>query len=487
MDTMIKYSNFNYQGIQLIRGLDVSNMTKLHFDFWSANCTAFEVSLINTSPAPTVEQAFTVTPTLAGWNSFDIDLSNYSNIALHNIGQIKLVSTPFGGTPGPTVYLDNIYFYKPATTPTITNFTIPAKNVGNPAFTIAAPTSNSAGAFTYTSSNLTVATVTGSTITIVGVGNTTIKATQAAAGGFTAGTKSTMFTVNSGLASTPTTAAPTPTKAQANVISLFSNAYQNRTVDTWSASWDQADIADLQIAGNDTKKYTNLVFSGVEFATSTIDVTNADFYHIDIWTPNATSFKVKLVDFGANGTYGGGDDKEFEYTCNPPAFSTWVSYDIPMSAFATLTTKAHLAQMIFVSNSSTVFFDNVYFWANTAVLPVSLTSFTATKKENTVLLNWNTNNENNLAGYDVEKSANGTVFEKMQFIKANQSNTYNTIDAKPINGINYYRLKMIDNNGKYAYSSIKIYQFFAKRNCRICILSKPCQQEIKCYVANYQQ
>jgi hypothetical protein len=146
-DTMIKYSNFNYQGIQLIRGLDVSNMTKLHFDFWSANCTAFEVSLINTSPAPTVEQPFVVTPTLAGWNSFDIDLSNYNNIALHNIGQIKLVSTPFGGTPGPTVYLDNIYFYKTATTPTITNFTIPAKNVGNPAFTISAPTSNSTGAF----------------------------------------------------------------------------------------------------------------------------------------------------------------------------------------------------------------------------------------------------------------------------------------------------------------------------------------------------
>lgn len=453
-DTMIKYSNFNYQGLQFKNNIDVSNMTKLHLDLWTANATAFDVFLINTSVSPAVEQPITLTPTLAGWNSFDIDLSSYNTIALHTVGQIKLVTTPFGGAPGPTVYLDNIYFYKTGTTPTITAFSIPVKAVGSPAFTITAPTSNSSGAFTYTSSNLAVATVSGSTITVVGVGSTTIKATQAAAGGFVVGTKSTTFNVVSGLPSMPTVAAPTPTKAQANVISLFSNAYQNRTVDTWSASWDAADVSDLQIAGNDTKKYTNLVYSGIEFTTSTINVTNADFYHVDIWTPNATSFKIKLVDFGPNGTYAGGDDTEFEYTCNPPAFSTWVSYDIPMSAFTGLTTKAHLAQMLFVSNASTVYFDNVYFWANTAVLPASLKSFTAIKKENNVALNWSSSNETNLAGYTIEKSTNGITFESLQFVKANQSSTYNVIDAKPINGINYYRLKMIDNNGKFAYSNI---------------------------------
>ncbi len=464
-DTMIKYSNFNYQGIQLIRGLDVSNMTKLHFDFWSANCTAFEVSLINTSPAPTVEQAFTVTPTLGGWNSFDIDLSNYTNIALHNISQIKLVSTPFGGTPGPTVYLDNIYFYKSATTPTITNFVIPSKNVGNAPFLITAPTSNSTGAFTYTSSNPAVATVTGSTITIVGVGNTTIKATQAAAGGYTVGTKSTMFTVNSGLASAPTTAAPTPTKLPANVISLFSNAYTNVPVNTWSAVWDQADVADVQIAGDDTKKYTNLVYAGVEFTTPTINVTNAQYYHVDIWTPNATSLKIKLVDFGANGTYGGGDDVEFEYTCNPPAFSTWVSYDIPMTAFTGLTTKAHLAQMLFVSSASTVYVDNVYFWS-TSVLNTKLSQFIVTKKENASIINWTTLSETNNAGFSIERSNDTKSWEQIQFVKGNGTTTvtanYNATDNNPAKGTNYYRLKQIDYNGTFTYSSIQSVYFSEK-------------------------
>ena len=477
-DTMIKYSNFNYEGIQLKKGIDVSNMTKLHIDFWSTNCTAFEVSLINTTPAPTVEQAFTVTPTLAGWSSFDIDLSSYNNIALHNVGQIKLVTTPFGGTPGPTVYLDNIYFYKSATTPTITNFTIPSKNVGNAPFIITAPTSNSTGTFSYTSSNPAVATVLGSTITVVGIGNTTIKATQAAAGGYTVGTKSTMFTVNSGLAGAPTTAAPTPTKLPANVISLYSNAYTNVTVDTWSAVWDQADVADVQIVGNDTKKYTNLVYAGIEFTNNQVNATNANFFHIDIWTPNGTSFKVKLVDFGANGTYGGGDDVEYEYTCLPPAYSTWVSYDIPMSAFTTLTTKAHIAQLIISSSASTVYVDNVFFWANTAVLPVSLQSFTANKGENNVNLNWNSSNEVNLLSYIVERSFDNKTFETIQSVKATRSNSYNAIDAKPMNGINYYRLKMIDNNGKFSYSSVQSVYFSIKGSVGFSFYPNPAKDNI---------
>lgn len=34
-------------------------------------------------------------------------------------------------------------------------------------------------------------------------------------------------------------------------------------------------------------------------------------FHIDVWTPNVTTFKIKIVDFGSDGSYQGGDDKEF--------------------------------------------------------------------------------------------------------------------------------------------------------------------------------
>jgi hypothetical protein len=79
--------------------------------------------------------------------------------------------------------------------PTITNFSIPIKSVGDAPFTITAPTSNSAGAFSYTSSNTSVATISGNTITIVGAGNSTITATQAPSGNYTSGTITTKFQV----------------------------------------------------------------------------------------------------------------------------------------------------------------------------------------------------------------------------------------------------------------------------------------------------
>jgi hypothetical protein len=116
----------------------------------------------------------------------------------------------------------------------------------------------------------------------------------------------------------PATAAPQPpVRNAADVISLFSNSYTNVPVDTWSAVWDQANVADVQIGGNDNKKYTNLVFSGIEFTSNTVNATAMTTFHLDAWTPNATTFKVKLVDFGPNAAYGGGDDKEHELSFTP--------------------------------------------------------------------------------------------------------------------------------------------------------------------------
>ncbi|MDP9081624.1 MAG: hypothetical protein M3O71_29785 [Bacteroidota bacterium] len=73
-----------------------------------------------------------------------------------------------------------------ATKPTITAFTIPTKRMGDPAFALTKPTSNSTGAFTYKTSNTAFATVSGTTVTLRGAGTCTITAYQAAAGTFKA-------------------------------------------------------------------------------------------------------------------------------------------------------------------------------------------------------------------------------------------------------------------------------------------------------------
>ncbi|RYZ73913.1 MAG: autotransporter outer membrane beta-barrel domain-containing protein [Lysobacteraceae bacterium] len=69
------------------------------------------------------------------------------------------------------------------------------KSVGEPDFDLPEPTSDSAGSFTFSSTNTAVATVSGRKVTIVGDGVTTLVATQAAAGSYTQASVSATLTV----------------------------------------------------------------------------------------------------------------------------------------------------------------------------------------------------------------------------------------------------------------------------------------------------
>jgi hypothetical protein len=68
--------------------------------------------------------------------------------------------------------------YTQTTTPLITNFSNLSKTLSEGSFTIVAPSSTSPGAFSYTSSDTSVATISGSTVTILKAGATTITALQ---------------------------------------------------------------------------------------------------------------------------------------------------------------------------------------------------------------------------------------------------------------------------------------------------------------------
>jgi len=83
--------------------------------------------------------------------------------------------------------------------PTIGVFNVPSKIMGSAPFQIIPPTSNSGGAFSYTSSNTAVATISGSTVTVVGVGTSTITATQASFGTFASGSTTATFTVTTNI------------------------------------------------------------------------------------------------------------------------------------------------------------------------------------------------------------------------------------------------------------------------------------------------
>lgn len=168
----------------------------------------------------------------------------------------------------------------------------------------------------------------------------------------------------------PEAAAPTPTQAAGSVISMFSNAYNDVVVDTWSAVWDQATVEDVVIAGDDMKKYTGLTFAGIEAVSQPIDATGMTHFRMDFWTPDDMSgdafFQVRLVDFGADGAFDGGDDTAANLVINasstpPIASGQWVSIDVPLTAFAGMNTGA-IAQIVIEGTPSTIFIDNVYFY-----------------------------------------------------------------------------------------------------------------------------
>jgi hypothetical protein len=88
----------------------------------------------------------------------------------------------------------------------------------------------------------------------------------------------------------------------------------------------------------------------------------------------------------------------------------------------------------------------------TAVLPVELTSFTALNKGGKNLLNWQTATEANSNYFKIQKSKDGIAFTDIGSVKGHGTTTtpqyYSFIDDNPFNGINYYRLAQIDNDGK---------------------------------------
>jgi len=250
------------------------------------------------------------------------------------------------------------------------------------------------------------------------------------------------------LPSEPIAAAPNPTHAAANVISMFSNVYTNVTVDTWRTSWSSAVLEDIQIQGNDTKKYSALDFVGVETVTNQMNLTNMTHMHLDFWTPNMTTFRVKLVDFGADGAFAGGDDTEHELVFSNPAQAQWVSLNIPLADFTNLVNKGHVAQVIFSglpTAGGTVYLDNIYFYKESV-------------------------STNDVFGYDVLKiypnpvSIGQTIQMPVDIKRAQIFDAYGRSIQQIIgseittNNLNsgWYIIKAEDNNGKYLVNKVLI-------------------------------
>ncbi len=90
------------------------------------------------------------------------------------------------------------------------------------------------------------------------------------------------------------------------------------------------------------------------------------------------------------------------------------------------------------------------------IIPLKLTSFKATLTTEGASLNWTSSNEFNVKNFTIERSADGKIFASIGNITAQNKNeaSYTFTDKSLFEGVNYYRLKMTDNNGSFTYSNI---------------------------------
>ena len=216
------------------------------------------------------------------------------------------------------------------------------------------------------------------------------------------------------------------------------------------------------LLGNSTRANGIAVFSGV--------------------TVSETSVPLDVVFFGGTGTNHytiGPPEKGFRITNNDffktadgEFFAKGTNTNtIPLSAaadlgkfikfggdYTTTTNKwdsPRTSTLVVLNNSSTL--TDIETGATT--LPVTLTSFTAkANKAGAVNLAWSTASEQNNAYFEVTRATDGVNFTKISQVagsgNANTTQNYSTTDSKPVAGTNYYRLKQVDNDGKFALSSI---------------------------------
>ncbi len=142
---------------------------------------------------------------------------------------------------------------------------------------------------------------------------------------------------------------------------------------------------------------------------------------------------------------------------NEPASHGFVQFRVKPQSNLTLNSQ--------VENTSCIYFDyNKPVLTNTAItiikdlpLPISLLSFTGSLQGNQTNLNWQTANEVNFSRFEIQRSVDAANFKKIgdKLSNANAAGSaYSLTDAQPLQGRNYYRLKIIDKDGSSSYSAV---------------------------------
>jgi hypothetical protein len=100
-------------------------------------------------------------------------------------------------------------------------------------------------------------------------------------------------------------------------------------------------------------------------------------------------------------------------------------------------------------------------------LPVRFSNFAVTKEGCTAVISWSTTMEQNNDRFEVERSLDGRTFSKIGTVQSqgnsSEQQTYSYVDEHPVQGLNYYRIRQIDLDGKNTSTEVKSQSFDCQR------------------------
>ena len=159
----------------------------------------------------------------------------------------------------------------------------------------------------------------------------------------------------------PIASAPRPTfKSASDVISIYGDAYTNVDGTNFNPDWGQSSqgsgFADFDLNGDAMLQYINLSYQGIAFADgTTIDASNMEFIHLDVWTADVTDLEVSLINTSGE-----------KPVTKPLTANEWNSIEIPLTDYTDQgLSLADLIQIKLVGTpwaGGSIFVDNIYFY-----------------------------------------------------------------------------------------------------------------------------
>ena len=152
------------------------------------------------------------------------------------------------------------------------------------------------------------------------------------------------------------------------------------------------------------------------------------------------------------------------------------------AAVSGLSSGSHQLKLVSVPEEGTGYINWVgidfirFGYAN--AMPLTLVSFNGKATNSANALSWETKDEVNVKNFEIERSADGVQFKQIAVVNSKGGGIYGTEDRTPPSGNNYYRLKMVDNDGIFALSKTILIKDILRQGIGFTIYPNPIKDKV---------